>query len=103
MVAAKAMEYPRQAANERQREAGGDRKSEGYKKSFSAPVHEPVNEPTVVEFPSGKAAAKAAKEVNVSARSVEATAKPLLPLGSRTAQRLMETSKQPLLTNPTRG
>jgi hypothetical protein len=49
------------AAKERQREAGGDRKSADYQESVSANLREPVDT-TVVAFP-GKAAASAAKSV----------------------------------------
>lgn len=58
MAAAKALDFYSKEAKERQREAGGDRKSEDYQKSVTANLQEAIN--------NGEAAEKAGKVFDVS-------------------------------------
>jgi protein gp37/ParB-like chromosome segregation protein Spo0J len=78
VVALKVRELLQPAAKERQREAGGDRKSEAVR-SVSADLREAIKEPAKAPTPlpaeERKTTAQAAKAVGASARSVEQAAR----------------------------
>lgn len=94
VCAAKAISYHAEAAKERQRAAGGDRKSEEYRKSLVEPVPQAVNEP---EKPNEetKAREQAGKTFDVSGRSV-AGAKYVLEHGTKEEVEALEKGEKPL-------
>jgi hypothetical protein len=78
-MALKVRELLQPAAKERQREAGGDRKSEAVR-SFSADLREAIKEPAKAPSPpiiseERKTTAQAAKVVGASPRAVEQAAR----------------------------
>jgi hypothetical protein len=101
IVAAKAMNFHIEAARERQRVAGGDRKSEEYKKSLVAGVQQAISEPVTSEPDAPKAketsfdkkaVSQAGKLLNVSGRSV-AAAVVVLKHGTDDEKKDVETGK----------
>lgn len=91
MAAERALNFYAEEAKERQRDSGGDRKSEEYKKSVVEPVPQPKPEPDT------KARDKAGEMFDVSGRSVS-SAKYVREHGTEEEVNTVETGKAPLKT-----
>jgi protein gp37 len=99
MCAAKAMAYHTELAKERQRESGGDKKSEEYQKSVSPKLEQPIEEkkPFASNKNENKANSKAGKLFGVSKSSV-ASAKVVLDHGTEEEKKAVESGDVPLVT-----